>query len=435
MRLAPMRILVTGAYGLIGSVVVARLVADGHDLVGTGRDVRRAKLQVPDVAWKNADFANTSVEAWTSLLAGADAVVNCAGALQDSPRDDLRAVHVDGVRRLVEACRVAGVRRFVHISAAGLDGDADSAFTRTKQEAERVVMAAPIDWVILRPGLVLATAAYGGSALLRGLAALPWVVPTVHPSRLVQCISAADVADAVARALDLDEPLRRRIDLVHGDAMTLDTLLVALRRWLGVPGGRVVRLPAAIVRIAASAGDALGHLGWRPAVRTTTLVQLAAGVRGDGDAAERYLGLRPRSLQQMLARSPAGVQERWFARGYFLKPLVLATLCLFWLLSGAMGLLGLPAAVSTLTVAGVPLAVATPVVVAGSVLDIALALALAHRRTAMPALQGMLLVSAAYLVAGTVLRPDLWLDPLGPLLKILPAAALAAVALATLGER
>jgi uncharacterized protein YbjT (DUF2867 family) len=431
-----MRILVTGAYGLIGSVVVARLLAGGHDLVGTGRNVRRAKLQVPDVTWEDADFATTSVETWTSLLRGADAVVNCTGALQDSPRDDLHAVHVEGLRRLAEACRIAGVRRFVHISAAGLDEDGATAFMRTKREAELVVMAAALDWVILRPGLVLAAPAYGGSALLRGLAALPWVVPTVHPSGLVQLVSAADVAEAVARALVNDEPLRRRIDLVHGDAIALDGLLVALRRWLGVPGGTVVRLPAAIVGVAARAGDALAHLGWRPAVRTTTLVQLAAGVRGDGDAAERHLGFRPQSLHQMLAGAPAGVQERWFARCYFLKPLVLATLCLFWLLSGAIGLSwGLPAAISTLTAAGVPASVAMPVVIAGSVVDVMLALALAHHRTARLALQGMLLVSAAYLVGGTVLRPDLWLDPLGPLLKIVPAAVLAAVALATLDER
>ena len=46
----------------------------------------------------------------------------------------------------------------------------------------------------------------------------------------------------------------------------------------------------------------------------------------------------------------------------------------------------------------------------------------------------MVVVGLGYLVTGSVLRPDLWADPLGPLLKILPATMLAVVAAALLNE-
>ncbi|MDR3511478.1 MAG: DoxX-like family protein [Caulobacteraceae bacterium] len=71
----------------------------------------------------------------------------------------------------------------------------------------------------------------------------------------------------------------------------------------------------------------------------------------------------------------------------------------------------------------------------GSIVDIALGLAVCFRSTAARAMQGMLLVSAVYLVAGTALRPDLWADPLGPFVKTVPAAVLALAALALLDER
>ena len=58
-----------------------------------------------------------------------------------------------------------------------------------------------------------------------------------------------------------------------------------------------------------------------------------------------------------------------------------------------------------------------------------------HRRSAQVALLGMVAVSAAYLLGGTLLRPDLWADPLGPFVKILPGAVLALAALAILDER
>lgn len=68
-------------------------------------------------------------------------------------------------------------------------------------------------------------------------------------------------------------------------------------------------------------------------------------------------------------------------------------------------------------------------------IDIGLGIAVLLRPLARKALVGMLLVSAAYLAGGSLLEPTLWLDPLGPLVKVLPSIALTLVALATLDER
>lgn len=168
-----MRVVVVGAYGLIGSYVAARLLAGGHDLVGIGRDIVAARRRFPDLSWAKADLGSASVSEWVSLLDHADAVVNCAGALQDSPRDDLNAVHLEGVRKLAEACRIAGVAKFIHLSAAGVAPGGETAFNRTKLAVETALKNEPIDWIILRSGLVIAPAAYGGTALLRGLAGFP----------------------------------------------------------------------------------------------------------------------------------------------------------------------------------------------------------------------------------------------------------------------
>ena len=73
--------------------------------------------------------------------------------------------------------------------------------------------------------------------------------------------------------------------------------------------------------------------------------------------------------------------------------------------------------------------------VAGGLIDIALALALCVRPTARPAAIGMVAVSLAYLAGATVLTPSLWLDPLGALVKVLPAMVLALAVLAILDER
>ena len=169
-----MRVLVTGATGLIGAAVVARLIGEGHEVTGIARDIARAARSVPEVRWVALDIARTtSANAWLTHIRGVDAVVNCAGALQDAPGDFLQGVHLDGVAALFEACERLGVRRLVHISAIGVDRETPSRFSETKLAGDEALMRRDLDWVILRPSVVVGRAAYGGSALFRGLAALP----------------------------------------------------------------------------------------------------------------------------------------------------------------------------------------------------------------------------------------------------------------------
>ena len=120
-----------------------------------------------------------AAEDWLPLVAGMDAVVNAAGALQDGPRDRLDAIHRGAVVALVAACEQAGVSRFVQISAIGADPASPDAFFSTKGEGDKAVANSSLEWTILRPGLVIAPAAYGGTALLRALAAFPGFIPAV----------------------------------------------------------------------------------------------------------------------------------------------------------------------------------------------------------------------------------------------------------------
>ena len=101
-----MRVLVSGAYGLIGSAVLARLNRDGHELVGAGRSIASARRRFPYAQWVVADFhALVTPAQWMPLLAGIDAVVNCVGAFQNSLRDDLQRIHVAAPLALVRRLR------------------------------------------------------------------------------------------------------------------------------------------------------------------------------------------------------------------------------------------------------------------------------------------------------------------------------------------
>jgi len=414
------RILVVGAYGLIGAYVLARLQARRIDVVAFGRDIEAAARRFPYAQWIAGDMATmTKPEDWNAAIAGVDAVVNCAGALLDGPRDDLEAVHVEGTLALYKACAAAGVRRVVHVSAAGIATGRPTPFSRSKLAAEEGLKALDLDWLILRPGFVLAPTAYGA----------------VHSRSVVQPVSVEDVAEAVARAAEAWRHARVSIDLVAPDKTTLADLLVAMRGWLGLPPARVLRIPAAIAWPFALVANLAGRLGWRSPMRTTTLRQMKSGIAGDSDSAQRVLGIKPRDLASMLTAWPSGVQERWFARLYFLKPLAILTLALFWMASGVIGLVGHERAAELSLAANWPPLLGTAAVIAGSLLDILLgAMVLVRRRSAL-ALRAMVLLTIVYLVAASLIAPTLWLDPLGPLVKTIPAALLALITLAVMDER
>src|SRR3954470_4348712 len=101
-----MRVLVTGAYGLIGSACLARLRRDGHELLALGRALNVARRRFPYAQWIAGDFAElTTADAWQAKLTGVEAVVNCVGVLQDGARDDTAQVHVAATCALFDACR------------------------------------------------------------------------------------------------------------------------------------------------------------------------------------------------------------------------------------------------------------------------------------------------------------------------------------------
>ena len=430
-----MRVLVLGGYGLIGLEIVRALGRDGHEVIGFGRSEATGRRLAPDVAWRTGDLRRlTKAEDWAGHLAGIDAVVNAAGALQDGPRDDLRAVHDTAIRALVAACERQGVGRFVQISAPGAVGEARTAFLATKAAGDAAVRASALAWTVLKPGLVIAAGAYGGTTLLRMLAAFPVVQPIVLADARVQTVAGSDVAEAVRAVLAGDVPARRDYELVEDGVHSLGGVVAAVRRWTGRAQARQVELPRWLGFAMARGADLAGWFGWRSPLRTTALKALADGVTADAESWRAAGGFPLKSLEQTLAALPATAQERTFGRAQLVFPVLLLTLAGFWLASGLIGLWQREAAEAVLAGRmGQPMAQA--LVGAGIVADLLIGVGLLFRTWVRRAAWASILVSLGYLAAGTVVTPELWADPLGPFVKVFPAMALALAVAALVEDR
>jgi uncharacterized protein YbjT (DUF2867 family) len=281
----------------------------------------------------------TKAEDWTSSLTDIDAVVNASGALQDGTKDDLAKVQERAIRALVAACEVRGVQRYVQISASGAEADAKLHFLRTKAAADAALRASALDWTILKPGLVIGVGAYGGTTLIRMLAATPLVQPLVLAEAKIQTVAASDVADAVRAVLVGEVVSRRDYELVEDEAHTLRDLVKATRRWAGREDAlATISFPRWMGFALAWFADVAGWLGWRSPLRTTALKALAADVVGDPGPWRAAGGAKLKSLEQTFASIPATMQERVFGRAQLVYPVLLLVLSAFWIVSGVIGL-------------------------------------------------------------------------------------------------
>jgi hypothetical protein len=295
-------------------------------------------------------------------------------------------------------------------------------------------MNSDLDWVILRPSVVLGRAAYGASALFRGLAILP-ILPVLPDTGPLQVVQLDEVVRTVLHFLDPRSARRITRELAGPQRLSFTEIIQKYRRWLGYRKARIVRLPALIARMIYGAGDLAGRLGWRPPVRSTVRREIARGAIGDPGAWQAETGIASQSLSSALSAEPSAVQDRWFAGLYLVKPVIFTVCSLFWISTGVLSIgPGFDIGVELMKVGGAG-GWSAPSVIAGALADLLIGIGIAIRRFTRPALYGALAISIFYLIAGTILLPGLWLDPLGPMMKIWPIIALNLTALAILSDR
>jgi len=431
------RIMVLGASGLIGEALSRDLLAAGFPLVAVARRFTCAQLAAFGLAARKVPVLELSPPEMAGLLDDADVIVNCIGVLQDGPRGSTAEVHHKFVTRLLDA--LSPHQLLIQTSIPQSATPDRTPFSVTKRQAEDAIRHRAVPHVILRPGFVIGAAAYGGSALIRALAAWPLKLPARYAAAPFATTDIHDIGRAVMAAATAwragPAEWTETWDVMEVEPPPVGAVIAAFRHRLGL-SGRVLPVPLWMLNLGARLGDLVSYLGWSPPVRSTALREMRRGVAGDTRRFTAITGITPSSLAQTLARQPVTVQEKWFSRLYLLKPLAFAVLTLFWCVSGCVALfVSFDSAVRILTAHGVPEAVSRLVTIASSCLDIAIGLLIAFRRSSSIGLWAGIAVSLGYMLGTAILTPDMWVEPLGPLVKTGPAIVLMGIVLAMLEER
>ena len=276
-----MRIVVTGATGNVGTSLVRSLGTDERvdEIVGLARRVPDSTP--PKTTWVRTDVVRDQLE---PLFAGADAVIHLAWAIQPShDLDALRAINVEGSRRVFAAAAAAGAGALVHASSVGVyspgpkdrrvdeswprDGVRSSFYARHKAEAEAILDeverdAPQLRVVRLRPGLIFKREAaqeirrYFIGPLLPSPLVRRGLIPVIPnlPRLAFQAVHADDVAEAY-RLAALSPDARGAYNIAAEPLLDVPTLSRLL-------GARPVPVPVPLVRLAVD-------LTWRARLQPT----------------------------------------------------------------------------------------------------------------------------------------------------------------------
>jgi nucleoside-diphosphate-sugar epimerase len=310
-----MHYLITGATGFIGGHVAEVCVERGHRVSAIARQASDTSLlERLGVTVHRGELSDAAL--LRKAFEDVDVVVHCAAKVGDwGPVDEYRAVNVEGLRSLLEACKGHALSRFIHLSSLGVyparhHHGADETFplparqadgyTQSKVEAEQLALQYYRDYgvpvVVLRPGFV-----YGP----RDRVVLPKLVYGLRIGKLrypgggqaaLNTIYIANLVDAVFQAAERQEAVGQVYNLTDGEYVSKRRFIEAIADALGL--ARPTRTPplwaARLVTRMVEGWARLSGARQAPMFTQARLKFFAYNLDFSIEKARRELGYRPR---------------------------------------------------------------------------------------------------------------------------------------------
>ena len=296
-----MNVAIFGGTGFVGGYLVDGLLAAGHPVYALVRQGSEAKLRASGLCRvTKGDLGDE--DAIQEVVSHCDAVIYNVGLLREFPSQGItfEEAHYEGVRRVVEAAKEAGVRRFLLMSANGVEA-ASTPYQETKLRAERLVEASGLDATIFRPSVIFGDPRGTmeiATQLYEDLVKPPVPAPGFHTGLspasgrvLMSPVHVEDVAAAFVTALEDPATFGKTFRLGGPDELSWAEMIERVAAAAGKKK-TVLPVPIGLMKLGAT------MLDWLPAFPVTRdqLTMLAQGNTVPVDPLQALIGNAPRAF-------------------------------------------------------------------------------------------------------------------------------------------
>ncbi|MFX3640498.1 MAG: NAD(P)H-binding protein [Candidatus Pristimantibacillus sp.] len=216
-----MNVFIIGITGNIGGLLAQRLVSKGDTVHGLVRRYeQQAELAARGINTVVGDLANMSVDTLTAKFGNADAIVFSAGS-NGGKMETTKSIDGDGVTKAIEAAQRAQINRFALVSVfpeswreRNLSDEVEYYFI-VKKKADIVLSRSDLDWLILRPSLLVDGPGTG--------------IVSLGPAEFHDQIAYADVAETLAELLHEPRISQQILELNTGFTPICDAINANIR--------------------------------------------------------------------------------------------------------------------------------------------------------------------------------------------------------------
>ena len=316
------KIVVIGGSGLIGSYIVRKCIAQGHEVLATNFHPMEAgylNYIAPSATWKTLDIMN--IFDLEDCFQGQDIVINTAAKVTFNPKSKKEAIRlaIEGTANIVEAASASGIQKLIHISSVAALGrkkmenhiDESSIFSHSEYDtmyglskflAEQEIWRGyheGLPATILNPAMVVGAGPWGQSstkiitAIAGGLSRFP--------SGSNGFVDVRDVADAVIGALNPGTDGERFI--ISGDNMPYERFFKLISQGLGLKTNWKALTPTAASLAWRWEKIKSSFTGADPVITRDQVKSMMTKSIYQNEKSVRILGLNYRNIQHSIQES------------------------------------------------------------------------------------------------------------------------------------
>lgn len=292
------KIMITGVSGSMGKALATYFTERNFTVYGSLRKPYPG-LTLPIDPDKHV-YIDLSEDMEYGIPEDLDAVVHCAAATSESSTSIRYSttVNVEGTSRLVQACKKAGTRRLIYISTMSANPSNPSVYAQTKLGAEHVLeQDKDLDYVILRPGLVISAIPRGIFAKMKNYVNKLPVIPIVGNKSNLATISMGDLCAAVEETIRNEQASRLKIDVCANESLSIRQIVKLIAKQSG-KNVVCLTIPYGVALFIARLSDLLGM----SLLTKDNVYGLQYARKAETTLLNQVLGLVPDTFEKTLSR-------------------------------------------------------------------------------------------------------------------------------------